>query len=111
MKLRPGAVEIDPEAGKTTPAPDSVADWARRNNVHESAAEALHRKLKLIYDKPYVVETPATDAMRAIVDKLENGRHVILSFGEYESDLDYLLVSNILTRRIRDHWVHKTEDV
>ena len=109
MKLRPGAVETDPESGKTTPAPNSVAYWARRNNVHDSAAEELHRKLKLIHDKQYVVETPATDAMRAIVDKLENGRHVILSFGAYESDLDYLLVSNILTRLIRDHWVRKTE--
>ncbi|NCF69317.1 MAG: DUF87 domain-containing protein [Chloroflexi bacterium] len=109
MKLVPGAVETDLETGKTTPAPNSVAYWARRNNVHDSAAEALHRKLKLIYDKPYVVETPASDAVRAIVDKLENGRHVILSFGGFESDLDYLLVSNILTRRIREHWVRKTE--
>ncbi len=109
MKLVPGAVETDLETGKTTPAPNSVASWARRNNVHDSAAEALHRKLKLIYDKPYVVETPASDAVRAIVDKLENGRHVILSFGGFESDLDYLLVSNILTRRIREHWVRKTE--
>jgi DNA helicase HerA-like ATPase len=109
MKLVPGAVETDPETGKTTPAPNSVAFWARRNNVHDSAAEALHRKLKLIYDKPYVVETPSSDAMHSIVDKLENGRHVILSFGAHESNLDYLLVSNILTRRIREHWVRKTE--
>ncbi|MCB8926773.1 MAG: hypothetical protein H6652_14235 [Ardenticatenaceae bacterium] len=42
-------------------------------------------------------------------DKLENGRHVILSFGEYDNDLDYLLVSNILTRKIREHWMKKTE--
>ncbi len=110
MKLEPGAVETDPESGRTVPAPNSVAYWARVNNIHERAAEALHRKLKLIYDKPYVCEKPATDAVSAIVDKLENGRHVILSFGGYESDLDYLLVSNILTRRIRDHWVHKTEN-
>ena len=52
---------------------------------------------------------PAGDAVSAIVDKLENGRHVILTFGEHDSDLDYLLVSNILTRRIRQHWVQKTE--
>ncbi len=109
MKLEPGAVESDPESGRTFPAPNSVAAWARSNNVHEKAAEALHRKLKLIHDKPYVVATPAGDPVRVIVDKLENGRHVILGFGEYESDLDYLLVSNILTRRIRQHWVHKTE--
>ncbi len=110
MKLKPGAVETDPESGKTQPAPNSVAYWARRNNVHDSAAEALHRKLKLIYDKTYVVEKPAMDAVNEIVDKLENGRHVILSFGAHESDLDYLLVSNILTRRIREHWVRKTEE-
>ena len=34
---------------------------------------------------------------------------MILSFGQFESDLDYLLVSNILTRRIRERWVKKTE--
>lgn len=105
MKLEPGALEFDPETGKSRPAPNSVAFWARENNVHDKAAEALHRKLKLIYDRPYVVEKPAIDAVTDIVDKLENGKHVILSFGEYESDLDYLLVTNILTRRIRQHWL------
>lgn len=109
MKLEPGAVETDPETGKTFPAGNSVAFWARQNNVHDKAAEALHRKLKRIYDRAYVVERPATDAVTEIVNKLENGRHVILSFGQYDDDLDYLLVSNILTRRIRQHWIHKTE--
>jgi hypothetical protein len=92
------------------PAANSVARWADDNNVHPKAAEALHRRLKnLIYNKPYVVESPAADAVRAIVDQLDDGRHVILSFGQHESDLDYLLVSNVLTRRIREHWVRKTE--
>jgi DNA helicase HerA-like ATPase len=109
MRLEPGAVETDPESGRSVPTANSVAAWARQNNVHERAAEALHRKLKLIYDKDYVVEKPAGDPVRAIVDKLENGRHVILSFGKYDSDLDYLLVSNILTRSIRQHWIRKTE--
>jgi hypothetical protein len=110
MKLVPGAVETDPESGKSVPAANSVARWADDNNVHPKAAEALHRRLKnLIYNKPYVVESPAADAVRAIVDQLDDGRHVILSFGQHESDLDYLLVSNVLTRRIREHWVRKTE--
>jgi DNA helicase HerA-like ATPase len=110
MKQEPGATETDPESGKTSPAPNSVAFWARQNNVHEKAAEALHRKLKLIYDKSYVVANPAQDAVKEIVDQLENGRHVILGFGEFDNDLDYLLVSNLLTRRIRQHWVKRTED-
>jgi DNA helicase HerA-like ATPase len=110
MKLIPGAVESDPETGKSVPAANSVARWADDNNVHPKAAEALHRRLKtLVYDKPYVVEQPAADAVTAIVDQLDNGRHVVLSFGHHDSDLDYLLVSNVLTRRIRQRWVEKTE--
>jgi uncharacterized protein len=109
MKLVPGAMEYDAEQDKMVPAANSVEVWAKANNVHPKAAEALHRKLARIYDRPYVVEKPAGDPVNAIVDKLENGRHVILCFGEYDSDLDYLLVSNILTRRIRQKWVEKTE--
>lgn len=111
MRLEPGAVDVDPETGKAVPAENSVAAWARQNNVQEKAAEALHRRLaNNIANRPYVVEQPVSDAVTEIVDKLEHGRHIILSFGEYERDLDYLLVSNILTRRIRQHWVRKTEE-
>jgi hypothetical protein len=109
MRLEPGAVDIDPETGRSSPAENSVAAWARQNNVQEKAAEALHRRLATIANRPYVVEQPTSDAVTEIVNKLESSRHIILSFGEYESDLDYLLVSNILTRRIRQHWVRKTE--
>jgi DNA helicase HerA-like ATPase len=35
---------------------------------------------------------------------------VVLSFGKYESDLDYLLVSNLLTRRIRQAWEQRTNE-
>ncbi|MCA9981321.1 MAG: ATP-binding protein, partial [Anaerolineales bacterium] len=110
MRLEPGLTETDPETGKTVPAPNSVAYWARDNNINDRAAEALHRRLKRIADRPYVVENPANDPVTAIIDQLENGRHVILSFGEFDHDLDYLLVSNILTRRIREHWVKKTDE-
>ena len=110
MQLEPGAVDVDPENGKSFPAANSVEAWARQNNVHDASANALHRRLSEIYTKAYVVDQPAGDPVRDIVDKLENGRHVILSFGQYESDLDYLLVTNILTRRIREHWVKRTEE-
>ena len=44
-----------------------------------------------------------------IIKSLEAGKHVILSFGQaYETDLDYLLVSNLLTRKIRQVWENKT---
>jgi len=61
-----------------------------------------------VFDKPYIVQKPAADGLKNIIQTLENGGHVVLSFGEYESDLDYLLVSNLLTRKIRSSWEHKT---
>ncbi|RME05526.1 MAG: ATP-binding protein [Anaerolineae bacterium] len=35
---------------------------------------------------------------------------MVLSFGEFESDLDYLLVSNLLTRLIRRRWEERTNE-
>jgi hypothetical protein len=101
--------EID-DKGKTkkVPHPDSVAAWAKENGVNESAAEGLHDKLRRLFDKQYIVEKPATDSVSEVIKSLEAGKHIVLSFGAFESDLDYLLVSNLLTRKIRERWEYST---
>jgi hypothetical protein len=109
-EMKNGAVMEDPETGKKMPAPDSVAAWANTHGVNVMAAEGLHSKLGRIFRLPYVVENPAADGIKEIVKALETGQHVILSFGKHESDLDYLLVSNLLTRRIREVWEQRTND-
>jgi len=105
-------VEVEDEKGKMkkVPHPDSVAAWATANGANLTAAEALHDKLRRLFSKPYIVEKPAGDSVKEIIQSLENGQHVILSFGAHESDLDYLLVSNLLTRKIRAAWEHKTNE-
>jgi hypothetical protein len=101
---------IENEEGNRVPAPDSVEAWANRAGVHPGAAEALHSKLRRLFNAPYIVEEPAANALRQMVDNLNNGQHVVLSFGKHETDLDYLFVSNLLTRRIRDVWERRTND-
>jgi hypothetical protein len=103
-------VEIEDEKGKTrkVPHPESVAAWADGADVNVMAAEALHDKLRRLFDKEYIVESPAADSVGEMVKSLEAGKHVVLSFGQFESDLDYLLVSNLLTRKIRQVWEHRT---
>ncbi len=96
------------EDGKRVPAPGSVAEWANQSGVNQFAAEGLHTKLQRLFNKDYIVENPASDGITEIIRHLEAGRHVVLSFGEHETDLDYLFVSNLLTRRIRDAWERKT---
>jgi uncharacterized protein len=103
-------IEVEDEKGrmKKVPHPESVAAWAFANGVNVMAAEALYEKLSRLFTKSYIVDKPAADSVREITHSLENGQHVVLSFGEHESDLDYLLVSNLLTRKIRLAWEHKT---
>jgi len=104
-------VEVEDEKGKLkrVPHPGSVAAWADGNGVNVMAAEGLHDKLRRLFGKSYIVEKPASDSIAEIVKALEAGQHVVLSFGDFETDLDYLLVSNLLTRHIREAWERKTD--
>jgi hypothetical protein len=108
-KMKVGAV-FETEDGKKYPAPDSVAAWANSEGVNVFAAEGLRSKMNRVFDLPYVVSNPAMDSVGEIIKALEAGQHVVLSFGKNESDLDYLLVSNLLTRRIRETWERRTNE-
>lgn len=98
------------DAGNAYYPEGSIERWAEENAIHPEAAKTLHSRLQKIFDRPYVVESSATNGVRTIIDYLSNGRNVVLSFGKYEYDLDYLLVSNVLTRHIRREWEHRTNE-
>lgn len=99
---------FEDEKGKKIPAPGSIAYWANEKGVNVAAAEGLFSKLRRVFNLDYVVEKPAADTVSEIIKSLEAGQHIILSFGNHEQDLDYLLVSNLLTRRIRQAWEERT---
>ncbi|KXK12591.1 MAG: hypothetical protein UZ14_CFX002002291 [Chloroflexi bacterium OLB14] len=105
-------VEYEDDKGKKRrePAEGSVAKWALANGVNVPAAEALHNKLRQLFTKPYIVDSPAADSVTQIIQSLEAGKHIVLSFGKHDEDLDYLLVSNLLTRKIRSAWEKKTNE-
>lgn len=110
MKLESKPKQKDDEGNAFYPD-DSIECWAESAGIHIEAAKGLHSRLhKNIYSLPYVVEDVSNDAVTQIVDCLQNGKSVILSFGSHDNDLDYLMVSNILTRRIRNVWEDKTNE-
>jgi len=109
MKSGEGAVYTD-EDGKQRPTENSVAAWANEVGAHVGSAEALHRKLRALLNRGYLVKEPASKALDQIINNLQEGRHVVLSFGNYEKDIDYLLVTNLITRKIREAWEKATAD-
>jgi len=76
--------------------------------VNVMAATGLRSKMERVFNLPYIVERPASDSLSEMIKALQEGKHIILSFGDHERDLDYLLVTNLLTRRIRAAWEETT---
>ena len=111
-KMNREEIEEEDDRGKVkkVPHPDSVAAWALANGVNVFAAEGLHDKLRQLFSKNYIIAKPASDSVNEIITTLQKGNHVVLSFGEYETDLDYLLVANLITRLIRNAWEKTTNE-
>lgn len=101
---------IKDEEGKSIPAPGSVDEWATESGVNVMAAEGLRSKLGRVFDRSYIMENPAANTLKEIITALQKGRHIVLSFGNFETDLDYLLVTNLITRRIREEWEKMTDE-
>ncbi|MEL7592029.1 MAG: ATP-binding protein [Anaerolineaceae bacterium] len=113
-KMVVGSV-IETEDGKKVPAHDSVAHWARQAGVNDFAAEGLRSKLSRVFNRRYIVPNdpgnPASiNSLREVIESLKAGKDIVLSFGDFDSDLDYLLVSNLLTRKIREAWEEMTNE-
>jgi hypothetical protein len=95
---------------------DDIDDFCEHNNVHQGALAALQRKLRVLAEscKSFLIDdakqTIDVDAVRQIMSYIEGGKHVVLEFGQHTQPLRYMLVANILTRRIHAKYVEKTEE-
>lgn len=95
---------------------DAINEFCEDNNVHQGALSALQRKLRVLTEscksflKDDRTETVDVDAVKQIMSYLDDGKNVILEFGQHTQPLRYMLVANILTRRIHASYVSKTEE-
>lgn len=87
-----------------------IKEFAEEIGAHAESVAALYRKLKRIERFSFIRETAGSisiiDQMMACLDR---GINVVLEFGNHTSMLCYLLVANIITRRIHEEYIEKTE--
>ena len=89
---------------------DAVFELANQIQVQPHALGALYNRLTRLKRFGFLVEKADRDAANQIVQHLEHGQHVVLEFGRYGDDLTaYMLVSNLLSRRIREQYVKSKE--
>jgi DNA helicase HerA-like ATPase len=77
---------------------------AKEHNLHPGALQTLQRNLRRLRKLPFLKETGTDDSVERMLRALLAGQHVVLEFGGQTSLLAYMLVANILTRRIHDRW-------
>ncbi|MDP6452818.1 MAG: ATP-binding protein [SAR202 cluster bacterium] len=92
------------------PTGSEVGELAVELNVNEGALSTLHRRLVRFERFQFMDDSAGHDSVNQILNYIERGMHVVLEFGRYGSDLAaYILVANLLTRRIYDRYQTLTE--
>ena len=87
----------------------AVEDFAREAGAHAGALSALKRKMEQVARLPFVRESAPANSIKGLIDALAAGKHVVLEFGQHNSTLAYMLVANIITRRIHESWISRTD--
>jgi DNA helicase HerA-like ATPase len=88
---------------------EQIKEFAESAGAHAGAISALKRKLEQVARLGFVKDTMNANVIDRMIDALSHGKHIVLEFGRYGDGLSYMLVANILTRRIRNRWVQQTE--
>ncbi len=89
---------------------DTTKEFVAASGAHEGAVDALKRKLAYLEARPYILQSSKTDPVRDIVEHLRQGRHVIIQFGRFHELRDYMLVTNLLTRRIHSEYTERAQE-
>jgi len=90
-------------------SPQDLGAFCEASGAHPSSVAALQRQLRLVGRRPYVVPQASFSIIDDMVAALDTGRHIILQFGRYNRILDYALVANLVTRRVRELYQQKVE--
>ncbi len=88
---------------------NDLKELADQVGAHPESIAALHRKLKPLEYYPFFTNTPQTDVIDNMISYIDRGISIIIEFGKYTSAFCYLLMANIITRRIHERYIEKTE--
>ena len=93
---------------------DNIKEFASGIGAHPESIAALYRKLKRIERLPFFKNISGGarkdhSVMDQMIEYIDKGINVIIEFGNYTQTFIYLLIANIITRRIHKKYIEKTE--
>ena len=78
-------------------------------NIHDSTYRNLRRGLETLRRFPFLVPHASDNSVQRILEYLERGINVVLEFGRFDDFAAYILVANLLSRRIYAQYREKAE--
>jgi len=81
----------------------------KETSIHESTFQNLQRGLQTIGRLPFLMPHAPDNAVKRILNYLDQGMNVVLEFGRYTDITAYILVANLLTRRIHAQYRDRME--
>lgn len=84
-------------------------ELAQEVGAHPESIAALYRKLKRVERLPFFTKDKCPSITQTIVEYLDAGKSIVFEFGNYTSSFCYLLIANMITRKIHKSYIQKTE--
>jgi len=88
---------------------EEINELAQSLGEHEATMAALHRRLDNLRRLRFLVPQARDNAIQRILEYLDRGMNVVLEFGRYTDIVAYMLVANLLTRRIHAQYRERME--
>jgi len=88
---------------------DDTQELLRELSIHESTFQNLRRGLATIQRLRFIEPHAPTNAVKSVLEHLDRGINVVLEFGRYRDITSYILVANMLTRRIYSLYQERME--
>jgi hypothetical protein len=89
---------------------EDIKSLAEELGAHHESLAALYRKLRRFRNFKFLVPKTSEDIVKKIMEYIDKGIHIVLEFGRESSMLCYLLVANIISRRIHELYIKRTEE-
>jgi hypothetical protein len=91
---------------------EDLKEFANSIGAHPESIAALYRKLKRLERLPFLTMEPPTrnySVIDQMMEYIDRGINIIVEFGNFTQTFVYLLIANIITRRIHTAYIAKTE--
>jgi DNA helicase HerA-like ATPase len=88
---------------------EEIQEFCETKKGNKAAMGALQRKLVRLEELKYIRDKGSKNFITQILKSLDAGKHVVIEFGSHADMLSYMMVTNMISRRIHASYVRKSE--